>query len=159
MAKWTGKRTGVTFNKPKEPSFLKEFKKKAGYKEGPTLQDKFAEQPPATEDDLADNEEDLPQVVSGVRGGVSAAECEVLVKEGRLQQLLASGAAPAGDEEEPASAPVFRKSSKKRGPEDSVPGVEDRETYENKQNKKKKKKEEAEKQKKLLSFDDEDEPE
>lgn len=41
MAKWTGKRHGVSFSKPEEPSFLKDFKKRAGYTE-PSLNDKVS---------------------------------------------------------------------------------------------------------------------
>ena len=40
MANWTGKRVNVSYVKNEEPSFLKEFKKKVGYKEGKGLEDK-----------------------------------------------------------------------------------------------------------------------
>ncbi|XP_018021880.1 uncharacterized protein KIAA1143 homolog isoform X1 [Hyalella azteca] len=158
MAKWTGKRTGVTFNKPAEPSFLKEFKKKAGYKEDTRLEDKFAEQPLATAEDLADGEEDLPQVVSCGRS-LSAAECAQLQEDGRLQQLLASGSAPASTEQDESATPVFRQPSKKRGANDGPASVEDKASHDEKLKKKKRKKMEAEKQKKLLSFDEDQDSE
>ena len=63
MSKWTGKRTGVAFNKPSEPKFLTEFKKRTGYKDDKVrIQEKFASMPQGTDEDFADNEEDLPQV-------------------------------------------------------------------------------------------------
>ena len=40
MAKWTGKKVGVSYSRPEEPSFLTAFKKRAGYKEGPSVDDK-----------------------------------------------------------------------------------------------------------------------
>lgn len=42
MAKWTGKKVKVAFTKPEEPSFLKDFKRRAGYKEGTTVTDKVS---------------------------------------------------------------------------------------------------------------------
>ena len=40
MAGWTGKKVNVAFSKPEEPSFLKKFKERVGYKEDHGLSDK-----------------------------------------------------------------------------------------------------------------------
>lgn len=42
MAGWTGKRVNVAFSKPDEPSFLKKFKERVGYKEDHGLSDKVS---------------------------------------------------------------------------------------------------------------------
>lgn len=40
MAKWTGKKVNVAFSKPDEPSFLKKFKERVGYKEDHGMSEK-----------------------------------------------------------------------------------------------------------------------
>ena len=40
MAGWTGKRVNVHFNRTNEPSFLKAFKERVGFKEGSGIEAK-----------------------------------------------------------------------------------------------------------------------
>ena len=45
----------ISYTEPSQPSFIRAFKKKAGYQEGPTLSDKFK---PSSEDEKSEDEID-----------------------------------------------------------------------------------------------------
>ncbi|KAJ8968391.1 hypothetical protein NQ317_012228 [Molorchus minor] len=64
----------VAYVKPEEPSFLKELKKQAGYKEGPTVDTKRENYGEISEGDLQDTEEEQPTVVVLKPGDLTAEE-------------------------------------------------------------------------------------
>merc|ERR1711878_163580 len=82
-----GKRGGhINFHKPSEPSFLKAFKEKVGYKEKvTTIDDKFSDDGGRiTEpEDREDREDEQPVVVILNDGDLSAAEVD---KEKKAQE-------------------------------------------------------------------------
>ncbi|XP_013775107.1 uncharacterized protein KIAA1143 homolog [Limulus polyphemus] len=65
----------ITFSKPAEPSFLKKFKERIGYQEGPTVQTKKQLLPV---DDTSDEERDdeKPLVVVLEKGDLTSEEAE-----------------------------------------------------------------------------------
>ncbi|KAK9877972.1 hypothetical protein WA026_020187 [Henosepilachna vigintioctopunctata] len=64
----------ITYIKPKEPNFLREIKKQAGYKEGPTVDTKREQLELADDRDFEDNEEEQPTVVVLKSGDLTAEE-------------------------------------------------------------------------------------
>ncbi|XP_050728441.1 uncharacterized protein KIAA1143 homolog [Eriocheir sinensis] len=175
MAGWTGKRVNVSFSKPDEPSFLKKFKERVGYKEDHGLSEKFAEMPKATDEDVADTEEELPQIVSLRSGDLTQEEIDQLRSEGRLDDLLKKNSEEEGEVQGPknrdeVSEPevpadgriLFRKPNKRSsdGPQGKDgKKLKDGKSEESSENKSKKVKKKAHQDKKLLSFDEDEEEE
>ncbi|XP_061190718.1 uncharacterized protein KIAA1143 homolog [Saccostrea echinata] len=131
----------ISYVKDDEPDFIKKFKQRVGYKEGPTVDTK-REIPNFDDDDedRPDNEDEKPVVVQLREGDLSAEEVE------RLQKT----------EEPPADGKItFKKPVKRSGEE----------TTELKTSTKKKKEEKGEKKKSgkavknstLLSFNEDEE--
>ncbi|XP_047488641.1 uncharacterized protein KIAA1143 homolog [Penaeus chinensis] len=170
MAGWTGKRVNVAFSKPEEPAFLKRFKERVGYKEDQGMSDKFAKMPEATDEDLDDKDDELPQVVSLRSGDLTQEEYDQLRSEGKLDDLLEEGEGevqgPKTREEVDAPADgkiIFRKPAKRSGDEKDGKGTEKKQKGEDK-NEKREKKSKKEKEKelkkiKLLSFNEDEEEE
>lgn len=170
MAGWTGKKMNVMYSKPEEPSFLKKFKERVGYKEDGGLSDKFATMPEATGDDVEDKDDELPQVVSLKAGDLTQEEYERLRAEGKLDDLLDDGECkvdlpvqgPKLKEEEPPPEGkiLFRKPTKRSGDDEGSKEDGKKLKSDGKTEKKSKKDKRKEKQKmKLLSFNEDDEEE
>ncbi|XP_042875969.1 uncharacterized protein KIAA1143 homolog [Penaeus japonicus] len=170
MAGWTGKRVNVAFSKPEEPAFLKRFKERVGYKEDQGMSDKFAKMPEATDEDLEDKDDELPQVVSLRSGDLTQEEYNQLRAEGKLDQLLEGeeGEVQGPKTRDEADAPadgkiVFRKPTKRSGEEKDAKGPEKKqkgeEKSEKREKKSKKEKEKELKKIKLLSFNEDEEEE
>lgn len=173
MAGWTGKKVNVAFSKPEEPSFLKKFKERVGYKEDHGLSEKFAVMPDATEEDVADQEDELPQVVSLRAGDLTQEEVDRLRSEGRLDDLLKDNSEgevqgpkerhEVSEQEVPQDGKIiFRKPSKRSS--DGPPGkdgkkLKEGDCEESTESKSKKVKKKAVQDKKLLSFDEDEEDE
>ncbi|GAV05816.1 hypothetical protein RvY_15891 [Ramazzottius varieornatus] len=68
----------ISYVKQAEPSFLKDFKKRAGYKEGPTVEDKKRELPPDDRNDQEDRPDERPQIVALKSGDLTEAEVEAM---------------------------------------------------------------------------------
>ncbi|XP_064116453.1 uncharacterized protein KIAA1143 homolog [Macrobrachium nipponense] len=159
MAKWTGKRTSVMYTKPEEPSFLKKFKERVGYKEDGGLSDKFAAMPKATDDDCEDKDDELPQVVSIRPGDLTQEEYDQLRSEGKLDDLLQekseSKESKCKEEDPPPDGKIiFRKPAKR--------AIEDGQKEDGKKLKSDKSGKEKKKNKhklKLLSFNEDEEEE
>lgn len=64
----------VSWSKPQEPSFLKAFKEKVGYREPSTIDAKHEARPPPSVEDREDREDELPTVVVLRPGDVSKEE-------------------------------------------------------------------------------------
>ncbi|XP_071542720.1 uncharacterized protein KIAA1143 homolog [Panulirus ornatus] len=169
MAGWTGKRVNVTFSKPEEPAFLKRFKERVGYKEDHGLSEKYAVMPAATDEDLADQDDELPQVVSLRPGDLTQEEYNTLREDGKLDDLLHGISEEVQgprekDEEPPTDGKImFRKPTKRIGEDKEgktdpkkLKGDEGAEKSE-KKSKKEKKKDLL--KKKLLSFNEDEEDE
>ncbi|KAK8749083.1 hypothetical protein OTU49_015665 [Cherax quadricarinatus] len=168
MAGWTGKRANVSYSKPEEPAFLKRFKEQVGYKEDRGLSDKFAVMPPATDDDLDDKEDELPQVVSLHADDLTQEEYEKLHAEGKLSELLKGTheevqGPKQRDEEPPADGRIlFRKPTKRSGEDKKGrldPKKLKREEKDEKPEKKYKDKRKELQKQKLLSFNEDEEDE
>ncbi|KAK3867490.1 hypothetical protein Pcinc_027060 [Petrolisthes cinctipes] len=173
MAGWTGKRGNVSFSKPAEPAFLTRFKQQVGYKEDHGLSDKFAKMPEATDDDVADKEDELPQVVSLRSGDLTHEELESLRKDGKLDDLLkgeqkeeVQGCRERNDDDPPPDGKILFRKPEKRATEGSGEGgkknskklkVRAEKSDDNKLIKKDKKK--AAQEIKLLSFNEDEEEE
>ncbi|XP_071388747.1 uncharacterized protein KIAA1143 homolog isoform X2 [Centroberyx affinis] len=148
------KKTGVSWVKPAEPSFLKKFKSDVGYKEGPTVDTKRQVMPTLDDDSGSDREDELPQVVVIKKGDLSADEVKKIK-----------------DETPPADGKILFKKPAKRSSSDKFQGItassskkKKSEGEEKKEDKKEDKKEEKSgkkvKNNSLLSFGgDEDEDE
>ncbi|XP_032934001.1 uncharacterized protein KIAA1143 homolog isoform X3 [Catharus ustulatus] len=70
------KRNQVSYVRPAEPAFLSRFKRRVGYREGPTVDTK-REQLPLVDDDSdngSDKEDEQPQVVTLKKGDLTAEE-------------------------------------------------------------------------------------
>ncbi|XP_071388746.1 uncharacterized protein KIAA1143 homolog isoform X1 [Centroberyx affinis] len=157
------KKTGVSWVKPAEPSFLKKFKSDVGYKEGPTVDTKRQVMPTLDDDSGSDREDELPQVVVIKKGDLSADEVKKIKDETR-------GGAEKEDEA-PADGKILFKKPAKRSSSDKFQGItassskkKKSEGEEKKEDKKEDKKEEKSgkkvKNNSLLSFGgDEDEDE
>nr|XP_045608224.1 uncharacterized protein KIAA1143 homolog [Procambarus clarkii] len=121
MAGWTGKRMNVAYSKPQEPAFLTRFKEQVGYKEDNGISDKFAVMPSATDDDLDDKDDELPQVVSLKSDDLSQEEYDKLRAEGKLDDLLkgnceeVQGPREKDEEPPPDGRILFRKPIKRDG--------------------------------------------
>ncbi|XP_066289801.1 uncharacterized protein KIAA1143 homolog isoform X2 [Branchiostoma lanceolatum] len=72
-------RHGVSFSKPSEPSFIRQFKERVGYKEGPDINTKKAAEKPSEEEeeDVRDDREDeKPTVVVLGTGDLTQEEAD-----------------------------------------------------------------------------------
>lgn len=76
-------RRNVAYNKPAEPSFLRAFKQKVGYKEPETIESKF--DPPKIDESKLDDREDRPDeqptVVALRPGDLTQEEYDEMKKE------------------------------------------------------------------------------
>ncbi|KAK8387530.1 hypothetical protein O3P69_018219 [Scylla paramamosain] len=173
MAKWTGKKVNVAFSKPDEPSFLKKFKERVGYKEDHGLSEKFAVMPEATADDLDDQDDELPQVVSLRAGDLTQEEVDRLRSEGKLDDLLGDKVEGEvqgpkqrheveGEEAPPDGKIIFRKPTKRTSDEAQGKNgkkLKSEKSEEPSENKSKKVKKKGVQNKKLLSFNEDEEDE
>ncbi|XP_055338393.1 uncharacterized protein KIAA1143 homolog [Paramacrobiotus metropolitanus] len=73
-------RNQVTVIKPEEPAFLKSFKKRAGYKEGPTIEDK-KQHLLAEADNIDDRPDEKPTIVTLRPGDLTEEEVEAIEKQ------------------------------------------------------------------------------
>ncbi|XP_066989835.1 uncharacterized protein KIAA1143 homolog [Macrobrachium rosenbergii] len=160
MAGWTGKRTNVMYTKPEEPSFLKKFKERVGYKEDGGLSDKFAVMPKASDDDCEDKDDELPQVVSLRPGDLTQEEYDKLRAEGKLDDLLQekseSKDSKCKEEEPPPDGKIiFRKPTKRTSEEGQKEDGKKLKSDKSEKEMKKKNKQKI----KLLSFNEDEEEE
>ncbi|XP_062598697.1 uncharacterized protein KIAA1143 homolog [Saccostrea cucullata] len=70
----------ISYVKDDEPDFIKKFKQRVGYKEGPTVNTKREMPDFDDDDDRPDNEDEKPVVVQLREGDLSAEEAERLQK-------------------------------------------------------------------------------
>ncbi|KAL7635707.1 UNVERIFIED_CONTAM: hypothetical protein RMT77_013524 [Armadillidium vulgare] len=164
MAKWTGKKSNVMFSKPEEPSFLKKFKEKVGYKEDKGLAEKFEEMPKATAEDFEDRDDELPQVVQLTPGDISQEEYDNM---GKVEEPSTEEKSEEVKDDEkilfrqPAhkrnreTSNDLKASTKKTKKEEAL--EEEKEKAEKEEVKKNKKKEKSNRT--LLSFDEDDDTE
>ncbi|KAB7493744.1 Uncharacterized protein Anas_10788 [Armadillidium nasatum] len=165
MAKWTGKKSNVMFSKPEEPSFLKKFKEKVGYKEDKGLEEKFEEMPKATAEDFEDRDDELPQVVQLKPGDLSQEEFDDMAKVEEEPSTVEKSEEVADDGKILFRQPAHKRSreasndlkasTKKTKKEEAL--EEEKEKVEKEEVKKNKKKEKSNRT--LLSFDEEDDTE
>lgn len=135
-----------------EPDFIKKFKQKVGYKEGPTVDTKREIPNFEDDDERPDNDDEKPVVVQLREGDLTAEEVEQLEKE----------AAPDGKIK--FKKPVKRSgeetelnTSTKKKKEQSKDEAKKHEKGEKKDGKEKKKSGKAIKNSTLLSFNEEEE--
>ncbi|KAG7167904.1 uncharacterized protein KIAA1143 homolog [Homarus americanus] len=165
MAGWTGKRVNVSYSRPEEPAFLKRFKEQVGYKEDNGLQEKFAVMPAATDEDLEDQDDDMPQVVSLRSNDLTQEECDKLRAEGKLDDLLRGNCEKVNvskeeDEEPPPDGRIlFRKPTKRSGEDKDGKTDPKKLKGDEKEKKSKKDKKKDLQKKKLLSFNEDEEEE
>ncbi|XP_064640435.1 uncharacterized protein KIAA1143 homolog [Lineus longissimus] len=157
------KRNAVSYIKQDEPSFLKQFKEKVGYVEGPNVDTKREIQPPGDDDsdeDRPDAEDEKPQIVVLKKGDMTAEEVEKMEKE---EEKEGNSFEIDVGLEEPNDAPkdgkiTFKKPTKRSSDESS-----DLVTSSFKKKKEEKTKEQntskATKNSSLLSFGDDEEEE
>lgn len=117
MAGSSAPKRNVKFNKPEDPSFLKAFKSKVGYKEPDSIEAKF-KQPDVDEsklDDREDREDEQPTVVVLKPGDLTQEEYKE-VKDKLIDQK---------SEASPDSKILFNKSGSKRrkSSEDASGGI------------------------------------
>ncbi|CAN8184584.1 unnamed protein product [Coccothraustes coccothraustes] len=102
------KRSQVSYVRPAEPAFLSRFKRRVGYREGPTVDTK-REQLPLADDDSdngSDKEDEQPQVVTLKKGDLTAEEAMKIKQQ--IKEALKS------KESEPADGKImFRKPAKR----------------------------------------------
>ncbi|KAF0294325.1 uncharacterized protein FJT64_008026 [Amphibalanus amphitrite] len=135
------KRNAVAFVKPPEPAFLTAFKKKAGFKEGPSVDTKHEEL--AFDENQTDREDEKPTVVVLKPGDLTEQEAEE-AKEDGAQELDSA----EEDDKPPADGKIRFKKPKKRSSDDAA---------EQEQKKKKASSSKKVKNASLLSFNEEDE--
>ncbi|XP_053799368.1 uncharacterized protein KIAA1143 homolog isoform X2 [Vidua chalybeata] len=106
------KRNQVSYVRPAEPAFLSRFKRRVGYREGPTVDTK-REQLPLADDDSdngSDKEDEQPQVVTLKKGDLTAEEAMKIKQQ--IKEALKSK--ESDDEPEPADGKImFRKPAKR----------------------------------------------
>ncbi|XP_063263188.1 uncharacterized protein KIAA1143 homolog [Prinia subflava] len=106
------KRNQVSYVRPAEPAFLSRFKRRVGYREGPTVDTK-REQLPLADDDSdngSDREDEQPQVVTLKKGDLTAEEAMKIKQQ--IKEALKSK--ESDDEPEPADGKImFRKPAKR----------------------------------------------
>ncbi|KAM4791493.1 uncharacterized protein KIAA1143 homolog [Cyanocitta cristata] len=106
------KRNQVSYVRPAEPAFLSRFKRRVGYREGPTVDTK-REQLPLADDDSdngSDREDEQPQVVTLKKGDLTAEEAMKIKQQ--IKEALKSN--ESDDEPEPADGKImFRKPAKR----------------------------------------------
>uniref|UniRef100_S4RPN4 Zgc:77056 n=1 Tax=Petromyzon marinus TaxID=7757 RepID=S4RPN4_PETMA len=98
----------IAYVKPKEPSFLRKFKKDVGFKEGPNVDTKRgpAMMPHRDDDDAEEKEDERPQVVVMKDGDLTEEEA----------RKLQGGASPFVTDDRPADGRIlFRKPAKREG--------------------------------------------
>ncbi|XP_064394847.1 uncharacterized protein KIAA1143-like isoform X2 [Halichondria panicea] len=79
----------VTWTKPQEPTFLKAFKDKVGYKEPVSIDAKREAGPPPSVEDREDREDELPTVVVLKAGDVNQDEFMQYRKTTKKKGVLA----------------------------------------------------------------------
>ncbi|XP_046842466.1 uncharacterized protein KIAA1143 homolog [Xenia sp. Carnegie-2017] len=135
-------RRNVKYVDQEEPSFLKKFKERVGYKEPADIKDKYAEDKPTAVEESEENErekeDEQPVVVQLKSGDLSAEEAAKLKQESNNE----------GDcWDSKTDKPKFKKPEKRSSCEKDA----------GKDKKKKKIEVKAVKNSKLLSFDEDDE--
>ncbi|CAN0390586.1 unnamed protein product [Lampetra planeri] len=97
----------IAYVKPKEPSFLRKFKKDVGFKEGPNVDTKRGPaMMPHRDDDEEEKEDERPQVVIMKDGDLTEEEA----------RKLQGGASPFVTDDRPADGRIlFRKPAKREG--------------------------------------------
>ncbi|XP_034029770.1 uncharacterized protein KIAA1143 homolog [Thalassophryne amazonica] len=110
-------KSGVSWVKPAEPSFLKKFKSDVGYKEGPTVDSKCQVLPALDDDSGSDREDELPQVVVLQSGDLTADEVK------QIKEKLSSGAATDKGGKSPADGKILFKKPEKRSSSDRFQGI------------------------------------
>ncbi|OWA51987.1 KIAA1143-like protein [Hypsibius exemplaris] len=73
------KKNQISFTKPAEPSFLKQFKQRAGFKEGPTVEDKRRELP-VDDGKQEDRPDERPQIISLKAGDLTEEEVAAIAE-------------------------------------------------------------------------------
>ncbi|XP_054241041.1 uncharacterized protein KIAA1143 homolog isoform X2 [Indicator indicator] len=104
------KRNQVSYVRPAEPAFLSRFKRQVGYREGPTVETKREQLPPADDDSEngSDNEDEQPQVVTLKKGDLTAEEAM------KIKQQIKEASKSDKSEPEPADGKImFRKPAKR----------------------------------------------
>ncbi|XP_054241040.1 uncharacterized protein KIAA1143 homolog isoform X1 [Indicator indicator] len=108
------KRNQVSYVRPAEPAFLSRFKRQVGYREGPTVETKREQLPPADDDSEngSDNEDEQPQVVTLKKGDLTAEEAMKIKQQ--IKEASKSDKSGAEPEPEPADGKImFRKPAKR----------------------------------------------
>ncbi|KAK7114605.1 uncharacterized protein KIAA1143 homolog [Littorina saxatilis] len=135
-----------------EPSFIRQFKERVGYKEGPGVDTK-RQKLDYEEDDRSDTEEEKPVVVVLKAGDLTAEEVS---EEDQFKKLIE-------EEEAIRDGKITFKKPEKKGEETpaDTPEADDqtKPVKDKGKNKDKKKKDKEKKKSSLLSFDDEEEEE
>jgi len=132
------KKNAVAFVKPPEPAFLTAFKKRGGFKEGPSVDTKREEL--GLDDSQEDKEDELPTVVVLGEGDLTEQEVAAAREEGAEEAEAA--------EEPPSDGRIRFKKPKKR-PSDDADELSER--------KKKATSSKKVKNKSLLSFNEDEE--
>lgn len=78
----------VQYNKPAVPKFLQQFKQQVGFKEGPTINDKFQPCEALPPEDRSDNEDEQPAVVVLRDGDLTKEEADKIAKKRKKGWLL-----------------------------------------------------------------------
>ncbi|WAR12269.1 K1143-like protein [Mya arenaria] len=106
----------ISYVKNDDPAFIKAFKLKTGYKEGPTIDTK-REELKKEEDDRSDNEEEQPTVVVLKSGHLTAEEAQQLKAAGKQEEVITGSDVTAEDEDEPdiTGKILFKKPTKRSG--------------------------------------------
>lgn len=105
-----GRGRNISYTAQEEPTFIRQFKEKIGYKEDPSIEDKFSNSTAGVSDDDSGSEpeENKPQVIVLRKGDLTAEEAEQHVAEQLKKE---------DDEEEFSSGRIMFKKPIKRASE------------------------------------------
>ncbi|KAK7066145.1 hypothetical protein SK128_028486 [Halocaridina rubra] len=123
MAGWTGKRSNVMYSRPEEPSFLKKFKERVGYKEDGGLSAKFKHLEEPIVEEYVENDDELPQVVCLKPGDISQEEYDKLRTEENIadassEKLVVQGPQLEEEVPDPNDGKILFRKPAKRSSED-----------------------------------------
>ncbi|XP_064599420.1 uncharacterized protein KIAA1143 homolog [Liolophura sinensis] len=138
-----GGRGKISYVQQNEPDFIRKFKQRVGYKEGPSVDTKRQEQD-LSDDDIVDGEDEKPVVVVLRDGDLTAEEAA----------QLQNGESIKAEDDPPADGKILFKKPAKRRAENNKQ-TEDNKASDDTRKNAKKKKSRKKKTSNLLSFDEE----